>query len=323
MLRHAIAPARRYTKASHDVVRHRRLNSDAKILLLYVQGLPEGAADKPLSECAADLGIKGRAYQRAKEQLAACGYLFEWRSQNGRGRWTTDQLLANITLTREEAARLRDGVPPTAQEPTAGGPAGRMVGGSLPEDEDCKENELPHPPPEEPAAEVPEVPEVPEATEADAPEVVEAERALLSLRHIRTDLLLGVREARELAGVAAEWLRRGVSAGELCRVLTSGLPANGVRSAVGFLRHRLTEKLPAPSPPPGADGWTPVTGPKPLVVCEGPGSEHVFRPLGDETQCPACRTAAAAAAHSPTPPPAAATPWRQRVHQLSGGMGAS
>lgn len=81
MLRHAIAPSARYTKASNDVVRHPRLNSDAKILLLYVQGLPGDATCKPLSELANKVGIKGRAYQKAKGQLIEHGYVHERRSQ--------------------------------------------------------------------------------------------------------------------------------------------------------------------------------------------------------------------------------------------------
>ncbi|MDQ0775456.1 hypothetical protein QF026_003922 [Streptomyces aurantiacus] len=115
MLRHAIAPVRRYTKASHDVVRHSRLNSDAKVLLLYVQGLPEATVPKPLSEHAARLGMKPRAYQKAKQLLADCGYFHEWREQGARGRWVTEQILANVTLTREEATRPRHrGAPASA-----------------------------------------------------------------------------------------------------------------------------------------------------------------------------------------------------------------
>lgn len=79
MLWHAIAPSRRYTKASHDVVRHPRLCSDAKVLILYVQGLPDGGTDLALSEHARKLDIKGRAYQRAKEQLLLCGFVHERR----------------------------------------------------------------------------------------------------------------------------------------------------------------------------------------------------------------------------------------------------
>ncbi|MCX5603644.1 hypothetical protein OOK29_36455 [Streptomyces phaeochromogenes] len=318
MLRHAIAPVRRYTKASHDVVRHSRLNSDAKVLLLYVQGLreSEAAAPKPLSEHAARLGLKGRAYQKAKQLLADCGYLHEWREQGARGRWVTEQLLANVTLTRDEASRAREGGAdagvPSERPPTVGRPGERTVGDS-PRTEDSGEKDFPHPPPQDRRAPVadeaaeaeesePEAEPEPEAERGSvpvpvpAPELAEAEGVLLSLRHAHRDLLLGVREARSLADAAAEWLRRGVSAPDLRRALTTGLPADGVRSAVGFLRHRLIQKLPAarrqvtPTPPPER---TAAPARRSLVTCPGPGDEHVFRPRNDETHCLRCRTAAA------------------------------
>ncbi|MGW6013039.1 hypothetical protein [Streptomyces sp. NPDC055210] len=286
MLRHAIAPVRRYTKASHDVVRHSRLNSDAKILLLYVQGLPEAADPRPLSEHAGRLGMRGRAYQKAKQLLAECGYLHEWREQGARGRWVTEQLLANVTLTREEAAGARVGeavavAPPGERPPTVGGPGERPVGDS-PQKEELEEKNLPHPPPED-------------DTEERTPELAEAEGVLLSLRYVNRDLLLGVREARLLAGAAAEWLRRGVSAADLRRALTTGLPTDGIRSAVGFLRHRLLQKLPATQAPAPAPQPERPAAPRrrDFVTCPGPGSEHVFRPRTDETHCLRCRTTAA------------------------------
>ncbi|MFG3498732.1 hypothetical protein [Streptomyces sp. NPDC047928] len=359
MLRHAIAPVRRFLKVSHDVVRHPRLGSDAKILLLYVEGLPDSEADKPLSEHAARLGIKGRAYQRAKDHLIVCGFFHEWRWQTNRGRWMTDQLLSNVTLTREEASRLRDGAPPSARIPTVGVPGPRNVGGSNPVDEE-RLKKLPHPPPEEtgerdepgerverdervergegapeepPPAEAAtraagaEPPAVaaprpvgessadagpPGSVEPPSAELALAERVLLSLRHVRRDLLLGVREARLLADAAAEWLRRGVSAAELRHALTSGLPAGGVTSAVGFLRHRLVHKLPVPEaassvPPPEP----PPRGPVPMVTCEGPGAPHAFRPLYGEAICPRCSQEAAAREQPPRPP------WRELVAQLA------
>ncbi|MEU8700861.1 hypothetical protein AB0C61_24990 [Streptomyces sp. NPDC048680] len=61
MLWHAISPSYGYVKASHDVIRHPRLDSDAKILITYVQGLPPGRAGKSLSEHAKRIGITGRA----------------------------------------------------------------------------------------------------------------------------------------------------------------------------------------------------------------------------------------------------------------------
>ncbi|WP_328845267.1 hypothetical protein [Streptomyces sp. NBC_00258] len=338
MLRHAIAPVRRYTKASHDVVRHSRLNSDAKVLLLYVQGLPESeaAAPKPLSEHAARLGLKGRAYQKAKQLLADCGYLHEWREQGARGRWVTEQLLANVTLTRDEASRVREGGPgadvddyvPSERPPTVGGPGERTVGDS-PQTEDLGVKDLPHPPPQDRRApdadETPVVEEPEPESEAEpgtapapAPELAEAEGVLLSLRHTHRDLLLGVREARLLADAAAEWLRRGVSAPDLRRALTTGLPTDGIRSAVGFLRHRLIQKLPAarrqvtPTPPPEQAAPPARRG---LVTCPGPGTEHVFRPRNDETHCLRCRTAAAFEATLQLQP--LSEQWRTRVQECA------
>ncbi|GGO47100.1 hypothetical protein [Streptomyces lasiicapitis] len=316
MLRHAIAPARRYTKASHDVVRHPCLNSDAKILLLYVQGLPDAdASAKSLSEHAARLGITGRAYQRAKQLLADSGYLHEWRWQGERGRWITEQLLANVTLTREGAGVVREGgcpeplgpsvppVSPSAQPRTVGRPRGREVGGSYP-DKNVGED-LSHLPPELD----------PEPGSKPAPEVAEAERVLLSLRHVSRELLLGVREARGLADAAAEWLRRGVSAAELRLALTAGLPVEGVRSAAGFVRHRLVQKLPAVAevvPVAGAG-----VGAEALVTCEGPGDEHVFRRVGEERECGRCRVAAAVAAGREGV--VRGVPWRERVAGVTAG----
>ncbi|MYW27777.1 hypothetical protein GT040_00435, partial [Streptomyces sp. SID2119] len=170
---------------------------------------------------------------------------------------------------------------PTAHFPTVGAPSGPAVGGLLPADEELGKNES-HPPTEADSGDGeqgergqqggPEGPgglEEPEGSESlegpeglegeaseeafeglveepsDGPEVALAERVLLSLRHEQRQLHLGVREARTLAGLAAEWLRRGVTAADLRRALCSGLPVEGVRTAVGFLAHRLREKLPA------------------------------------------------------------------------------
>lgn len=126
-------------------------------------------------------------------------------------------------------------------------------------------------------------------------QLAKAERLLLSLRHTRRDLLLGVREARALAVEAVKWLEGGLPEGDLRQALLADPPEGGVRSAVGFLRHRLIQKcpvipviqgtpLPTPPPPP------PV---RELIACAGPGEEHVFRPLGDEPECADCRRATA------------------------------
>ncbi|MEU0299906.1 hypothetical protein ABZ252_10630 [Streptomyces sp. NPDC006175] len=312
MLWHAIAPSRGYTKAANDLVRNQRLSSDAKILLLYVQGLPDDRRGVALSEHARALGITGRAYQKAKKLLVTHGYLYEWRQQGGRGFWTTEQLLANVALGPEEARAARDGssvpvgVSPGARKPTVGQPGDRAVGGYEPVDEEHGKNSS-HPPSE------------PE------PEAEEAERVLLSLRHVHRSLHLGVAEARKLVKLAVVWLRRGVAADDMRRVLAGDLPVGGVRSAVGFLRHRLVHKLPEePAPVRPPEPPAPVAA---LVVCTGPGDEHLFRPgptdEDGETRCGPCRREAARAAWAEAraaqlaseedDDPYAHTPWRERV----------
>lgn len=344
MLRHVIAPSSGWTKAPHTVVRDRRLNSDAKVLLLYVQGLPDSATDRPLGELAGKLEMKGRPYQLAKKQLVEHGYLHEWRAQGEGGRWATDQLFTNTPLTSAEARTVRArlepeggrsaGVaaavtPPSMRQPTVGRPTSRTAGGYEPE-EDHSDKTTPHPPSEaerpearlaeaEAEADAAGLAEAAEAAEAagsaeaegeaeaeaaeaegrsgphpapaphPASRLAQAERLLLSLRHSRRDLLLGVREARGLAVEAVKWLEGGLPEGDLRQALLADPPETGVRSAVGFLRHRLVQKcpvtpLPAPPPPPPA---------RELIACAGEGEEHVFRPLGDETQCVDCRRAAA------------------------------
>ncbi|MFD7421460.1 hypothetical protein ACFV6M_13585 [Streptomyces californicus] len=343
MLSHVIPPVRGYTKCSNSLVRHPRLCSDAKILVLYVQGLPACDRDKALSEHARSLLMTGRAYQRAKAELLAHGYVHERRERIAGGRWRTVQVMSNEPLTADQAARLYAGAPadgyavvgagrvgrthqvgraghaghmglaasdawsaPSARFPTVGEPTGRSVGGQLPADEDLGEDTS-HPPTEAGAAEeaegegdaaasepVPGMASVPvpvpvpglgaaQDSAAAAPsgsaEVLAAERVLLSLRHERRELLLGVREARTLAGLAAEWLRRGVSPGDLRAALTRGLPKDGVRSALGFLAHRLVEKLPAPpAEQPEPVPPSPPPSPLALIACAGPGEEHMFRP---------------------------------------------
>ncbi|WP_326766483.1 helix-turn-helix domain-containing protein [Streptomyces sp. NBC_01591] len=319
MLRHAIAPSARYTKASHDVVRHPRLSSDAKILLLYVQGLPGDAKCKPLGELARKLGIKGRAYQKAKGQLVEHGYVHEWRSQGEGGRWLTEQLVANNPLTSEQAGHLR-GAPPTAsptalpatpppstQFPTVGEPAPRVVGGYNPV-EDHSDKTTPHPPSEPEPTTVSTPEPTPQATTADPIQLARAERVLLSLRHTRRELHLGVREARDLAAEAVKWLERGLSESDLRHALLAERPQDGVRSAVGFLRYRLVQKLPEPPVQHQPQERPPLPE---LVECTGPGDPHVFRPLFGESECPSCRSAAAAAEPEPIP-------WRERIARING-----
>ncbi|MEU0158062.1 hypothetical protein ABZ154_04250 [Streptomyces sp. NPDC006261] len=299
------------------------MNSDAKVLLLYVQGLPQSTTDRPLGELARKLDMKGRSYQQAKKQLTEHGYLHEWRSQGDGGRWMTEQLLSSTPLTRDEAGAVRAKLspeagqlarpeqqpcppPPSARYPTVGEPTPPPVGGYEPEEEHDEENSPPHPPSEpEPHPEPRPEPESASVSASEggpdqeatpsSPQLFRAERVLLSLRHSRRELLLGVGEARALAGKAAMWLERGVTESDLRHALLAGPPKEGVRSAFGFLGHRLTHKCPVP-PAPAAPPEPPPPPVRALIVCTGTGTdaeEHLFRPLGDETECAECRRATA------------------------------
>ncbi|MER5629493.1 hypothetical protein [Streptomyces nitrosporeus] len=328
MLWHATALSRAYTKAANDLVRTPRLSSDAKILLLYVQGLPAERRAVALSEHARKLGIMGRAYQKAKKLLVVHGHLHEWRRQDERGHWVTEQLLANVALDPAEASELRAAgagvviadvveVSPGERNPTVGGPGGRAAGGYTPVDEEREKNSS-HPPTETTSTKPEPEPEPSSGPGPGSGSVVEmgpwsaqeaeAERALLGLWRVHRSLRLGVVEVRRLVGLAVEWLRRGVSVEEMCRVLGSDLPSAGVRSAVGFVRWRLVQKLPeAPvslwagaagaggSGDVGAVGVEPAGGGVRLplqagwVTCQGPGDEHVFRGGEGDTHCGPCR----------------------------------
>ncbi|MEU1433082.1 hypothetical protein ABZ438_03225 [Streptomyces sp. NPDC005786] len=330
MLCHAISPSYGYVKASHGVIRHPRLDSDAKILIAYVQGLPGKWAGKALSEHAKKLGITGRAYQKAKAQLKVNGFVHEWRRQGDGGLWVTDQVFSNVPLTDEEARCVRDlgaSAPqvrpseriPAVGHPAVGHPGGRSAGGYLPVDEEHEKNSS-HPPTEEP--QLPDETAEPEPTD---PQVVQAERVLLSLKHADIQLRLGVLEARGLAGTAADWLRRGASAAELRMALSRGLPEDGVRCAVGFLGKRLVRMMPEP-----VREEEPVLAPPallPPIPCEGTGdvAEHVFRPRGTETVCRPCTQQAAWEARTvkwePSPLPddyvrPDPVSWRERVAAL-------
>ncbi|MFI5768800.1 hypothetical protein ACIA74_09650 [Streptomyces sp. NPDC051658] len=316
MLRHAIAPSARYTKASNDVVRHPRLNSDAKVLLLYVQGLPDDSTYKPLSELAQRVGIKGRAYQKAKGQLVEHGYVHERRSQVEGGRWLTEQLVANNPLTSEQAllllretapASAPTGPPPSTRFPTVGEPTPRAAGGYKPV-EDHSDKTTPHPPSEPESATGPTPTPTPQTTTADPAQLTRAERVLLSLRHSRRELHLGVSEAHALAVEAVKWFERGLSESDLRHALLAERPQEGVRSAVGFLRHRLIQKLPEPPVQHQPHERPPL---RELVECAGPGESHVFRPLFGESECPSC---CRAAAHTEPEP----IPWRERIARING-----
>lgn len=270
----------------------------------------------------------------SKAERKACGSEFEKVSQfaaeDGEGFWTEPPEWLN-GLESPEGERERG-------EPVAGPAPVASVSVPVP---------LPAPVPAPgPRASVPAAPEsvrvpveepvrVPTPVRVPAPapepapkpvaewgaEEVEAERVLLSLGRASSQLRLGAQEARQLVDLAAEWMRRGVSAAELKQALVSLLPESGVYWPPGFVRKRLESRMPAPpdhlvggpdavavdasrpqgvrtrgAHPQGVEEEPAFTAPLPLVTCEGSGDEHVFRAMPGEVLCGQCRSAEAWAA---------------------------
>ncbi|MEU5421212.1 hypothetical protein [Streptomyces sp. NPDC020667] len=231
MFRHAIAPARSFTRVANEIIRNPKLSSDAVRLLIWQLSLPP-AADLPLWKVAERAGIKTTGFIRAKRELAAAGYYHEWRKQGRGGRWTTEQLVSGVPLTAEEAAAARE-TPPGTDIPAVGEPGRRSVGRY--QDKDTRENtsQPPQPAP----------PEEPEPAPVPPPLVQQGAYALTTVSRTERRLRLTGRDIARLAPLAGEWFQRGACLAEVREALTGGLPDH-VHSAAGIIRNRLLRKMP-------------------------------------------------------------------------------
>ncbi|MGW9303086.1 MarR family transcriptional regulator [Streptomyces cyaneofuscatus] len=115
--------------------------------------------------------------------------------------------------------------------------------------------------------------------------------ALARLGHEDRRLPLSAGDCAALEPLAAEWLARGVSVDYLISALTAGLPTQ-VDSPLGFIRKRLTDKIPPRIPT--TDSTTPgAPGPAPtrriLIECTDCGRPGQPEALPDGL-CRPCRT---------------------------------
>ncbi len=115
--------------------------------------------------------------------------------------------------------------------------------------------------------------------------------ALARLGHEDRRLPLSVSDCAALEPQAAEWLARGVSVNYLISALTAGLPAQ-VDSPLGFIRKRLTDKIPPRIPT--ADSASPgtpdsATARRILIECTDCGRPGQPEALLDGL-CRPCRT---------------------------------
>ncbi|MFJ2739514.1 hypothetical protein ACIO3O_07580 [Streptomyces sp. NPDC087440] len=294
MFLHAISPSRAFAKVAKSLFRRTELDPDTRLLLAYVGDLLPSAdgTHLPLARHAEELGISPGAYKRIKKQLVQYGYVHDHRHQVGGGRWVTDQWVSNVPLSEEQFRALREGgtagLSSDGHRPTVGRPSAPSVGGSTGTSQ-TNSKTYPTRPPSQQAAEA----DTPETT--PGPEFAVAERLLRELGMVRTDLRLTFRNVRYLAGVVAEKLRSGVPVWEVHQALTHGLPATPIHNAAGFVTSRLRRNVPDGPTLAASDALRDATPPvaaanpyKALRTCDE-CCGLAFRPVGDETLCPACR----------------------------------
>ncbi|MEU8741354.1 MarR family transcriptional regulator [Streptomyces halstedii] len=289
----------------------------------YVDRLPDGAA-MDIKSLAKHLPLYGQmAVSSALKALGVAGHLRRVRCLAGEGdrvRWVSrtywsrtahDNEWWEAFLTTEADRPAPEAMPaPPYTDPGPQAPAAAASPAAMPEPGPrpaaVAPASLAHPEPATPA--------VPEQRATATPPVAASPAYLALARLGRMDarLALSAADCRALEPLAAAWFSRGVDADYLTQALTAGLPAQ-VGSPVGFVRRRLTDKL----PPRLTGSTTPATAAAPrrrlLAECTECGRPGAPEALPDGL-CRACRAAAPG-----TTPAAPATPSADRdVHALVG-----
>ncbi|MEU5284072.1 MarR family transcriptional regulator [Streptomyces sp. NPDC020755] len=288
----------------------------------FIDHLPEGAA-MSVKTLAKQLPLYGQqAVSTSLTDLSVAGHLRRVRCPVGVGdeiRWVfrtfwsrtaRDNEWWNTYLATEQAAQAAAPVPKTPVPDTAPPPpwAPAEEPPPLPAPEGLSTEPAPEPtavphqrtPPQAPdatptppaRAAVPATPQAPGAGRSPA---------YLALARLGRDdhrLTLSADDCTTLEPQATEWLARGVSVDYLTHALTAGLPAQ-VDSPLGFLRRRLTDKIPPQLPNDHTRPATPAPTRRLLMECTDCGRPGRPEALPDGL-CRPCRTA-----HSPadeTPP---------------------
>ncbi|MGW0791883.1 MarR family transcriptional regulator [Streptomyces sp. NPDC002911] len=289
----------------------------------FVDRLPDGAA-MDIKSLAKSLPLYGQmAVSSALKALGVAGHLRRVRCQTGDGdqvRWVSrtywsrtarDNEWWDAFLTAEGSDPIPVAVPVPAPPPAKTAP------------------QAPATPPPPPVAQPPaaEAEPTPQPTTDPAPARVPQQHppaatsaapspAYLALAHLgRTEprLALSAADCQALEPLAAEWFARGVDATYLTRALTSGLPAQ-VDSPIGFVRRRLTDKLPPHVAGSPAPAMAASPGRRLLAECTECGRPGAPEALPDGL-CRPCRTNASGTA-STTPTPSAERDVHALVSQL-------
>ncbi|MFF3996333.1 MarR family transcriptional regulator [Streptomyces cyaneofuscatus] len=285
----------------------------------FVDHLPEGAA-MSVKELAKQLPLYGQqAISSALTALSVAGHLRRVRCAVGAGeemRWVFRTFWSRTAhdnewwttyLTTEKATHavspapdapapdtpppppwVPDEEPPPA--PEGAGAEGAPEDTAVPRQRTQAEAQaqVPDAEPAAPDTAPAQAPVTPHSSEA-APSPVYL--ALARLGHEDHRLPLSAGDCAALEPLAAEWLARGVSVDYLISALTAGLPAQ-VDSPLGFIRKRLTDKIPPRIPTtdstsPGAPGSAPAR--RILIECTDCGRPGQPEALPDGL-CRPCRT---------------------------------
>ncbi|MFE9726311.1 MarR family transcriptional regulator [Streptomyces sp. NPDC005794] len=275
----------------------------------FIDQLPDGAA-MDVKSLARQLPLYGQqAVGSALKALATAGYLRRVRclvGESGQVRWVSRTFWSRTARDNEWWAAT-EVTPAAAPAPTpAPAPAATTVRPCAPSDAPAP------PPPPEPAA--PPAPAVPAQRTPAAAAPSPAYLALAQLGRVDSRLPLSAADCAALEALAAAWFARGVDADYLTQALTSGLPPQ-VGSPVGFVRRRLTDKIPAhvpAAPTPPAPG-TPVH--RVMLECAKCGTPGRPEALPDGV-CRPCRQPEEGAA----PGTPLGLPTEQDVRTLAAGL---
>ncbi|MEV0488769.1 MarR family transcriptional regulator [Streptomyces atratus] len=274
----------------------------------YVDHLPDGAA-MDIKSLARSIPLYGQmAVGSALRALGVAGHLRYAQcrvEERGQVRWVTRTFWSRTARDNEWWGAFLDAENNRATQEANAPRAG-------------DESQAPAPvTPAEPATQPASPAPVPVVPQQRAPEPAPghsspAYLALARLGRIEPRLALSATDCSVLESLAAQWFARGVDADYLTHALTSGLP-DQVGSPIGFVRRRLTDKIPPhlPTTPTPATPGTPVR--RLMVECTECGTPGPSEALPDGL-CRPCRTPALGQA--PTAP--ADPPVARDIHALVG-----
>ncbi|MFF9638125.1 MarR family transcriptional regulator [Streptomyces bacillaris] len=248
----------------------------------FIDHLPEGAS-MSVKQLAKQLPLYGQqAISKALTALSVAGHLRRVRCAVDAGeetRWVFRTFWSRTARDNEwwTAYLATETARPQRTAPSVPAPP--------------ETNRAPEPPPA-----VPQQRMAPTCEPGPSPAYV----ALARLGRENHRLALSADDCAALEPRAAEWLARGVSVDYLTTALTAGLPAE-INSPVGFLRRRLTTKLPPHLPPATTTHPTPATPPgRVLVECTECGTPGPSEALPDGL-CRPCRETCATGPGDPSP----------------------